>query len=75
MKRRLAKKIGIDIKLYRCLKWLALERVREYVFERWADQELNDENVTRIRQEIQANVEGFLYWWSNEINSYPTDLK
>jgi hypothetical protein len=75
MKRRLSKKVGIDIKLYRKLKWLTMECVREYVFDRWGDHELNDENVIRIRKDIRNNVEGFLYWWSNEIASHSTDLK
>lgn len=73
MKRRLSKKVGINIKLYRKLKWLTMECIREHVFDRWGDRELNDENVVRIRKDIRDNVEGFLYWWSNEVNSKTSD--
>lgn len=73
MKRKLSKKVGINIKLYRKLKRLTMECVREYVFDRWEDHELNDENVIRIRKDIRDNVEGFLYWWSNEVSSQTPD--
>jgi hypothetical protein len=69
MKRRLSKKVGINIKLYRKLKWLVLECIRDHVFDRWGDHELNDENVIHIRKDIRDNVEGFLYWWSSEVTS------
>lgn len=75
MKRRLSKKIGIDIKLYRKLRWLTMECVREYVFDQWGDRELSDENVIRIRKDIRNNVEGFLYWWSSEITFHSTELE
>lgn len=73
MKRRLSKKVGINIKLYRKLTWLALECIRDHVFDRWGDRELNDENVVQIRKEIRDNVEGFLYWWTSEISSQTSD--
>ena len=73
MKRQLSKKIRINIKLYRKLKWLTLACVRDHVYDRWENRELSDANVVRIRQDIQENVEGFLYWWSNEVKSTAPD--
>jgi hypothetical protein len=73
MKRQLSKKIRINIKLYRKLKWLTLACVRDYVYDHWENRELSDDNVIRIRQDIQDNVEGFLYWWSNEIHPTVSD--
>ncbi len=73
MKRQLSKKVRINIKLYRKLKWLALACIRDHVYDRWEHQELSDGNVVEIRQNIRDNVEGFLYWWSNEVNSTASD--
>jgi hypothetical protein len=73
MKRQLSKKIRINIKLYRKLKWLALACIRDHVYDQWESRELSDGNVLAIREDIRDNVEGFLYWWSCEVNSATQD--